>query len=174
MVFRAFGYKGSLDFALYADTWIRDLPLLDIGRGVYIANKATLGTNMPLINGKISVNKIAIGEGSLIGHLTKIGPGVSIGSNTEIATDCAIGISSRIGNNVRIGSCVTVEHYTSIGSNVQIGGRCYIGSRCKIGDNLKIPSGSIIPGPIKLLSQLELDRFLNKVQPVSHLYASRN
>lgn len=52
IVFRAFGYKGSLNITLYADTWIRDLPLLEIGKGVYIANKATIGTNMPLINEK--------------------------------------------------------------------------------------------------------------------------
>ena len=32
-VFRIFGYRGSMDFTIYPDTWIRDLPLLDFGEG---------------------------------------------------------------------------------------------------------------------------------------------
>jgi hypothetical protein len=51
--FRLFGYRGQMDFTIYPDTWIRDLPLLELGRGAYIANRATLGTNIPLSNGKV-------------------------------------------------------------------------------------------------------------------------
>jgi hypothetical protein len=53
LTFRLFGYRGQMDFTVHPDTWIRDLPLLDLGKGAYVANRATLGTNMPLKNGKI-------------------------------------------------------------------------------------------------------------------------
>lgn len=46
LVFRLFGYRGNMNFTVYPDTWIRDLPLLDIGEGAYLSNKATIGTNM--------------------------------------------------------------------------------------------------------------------------------
>jgi hypothetical protein len=42
LVFRLFGYRGDLNFTVYPDTWIRDLPLLDFGKGAYISNRATL------------------------------------------------------------------------------------------------------------------------------------
>src|SRR5690606_32657555 len=42
LLFRLFGYRGPTDFTVYPDTWIRDLPLLHFGSGVYVANRATL------------------------------------------------------------------------------------------------------------------------------------
>lgn len=33
MTFRLFGYMGHRDFTVYPDSWIRDLPLLEFGRG---------------------------------------------------------------------------------------------------------------------------------------------
>ena len=33
LTFRLFGYRGQMDFTVYPDTWIRDLPLLDFGQG---------------------------------------------------------------------------------------------------------------------------------------------
>ena len=43
--FRTFGYKGALDFTIYPKCWLRDLPLLDIGSGTYLADGILLGTN---------------------------------------------------------------------------------------------------------------------------------
>src|SRR5262245_12126123 len=58
IVFRGFGYKGDLDFTTYPDTWIRDLPLLKIGRGAYLSNKATIGTNIAFPDGSILVDSV--------------------------------------------------------------------------------------------------------------------
>jgi hypothetical protein len=49
--FRLFGYRGSMKFTVYPDTWIRDLPLLMFGEGAYVSNRATLRTNIVLSNG---------------------------------------------------------------------------------------------------------------------------
>jgi hypothetical protein len=50
LAFRLLGHRGSLDFKVDPDTWIRDLPLRDLGPGAYVSNRATLGTNMVLSN----------------------------------------------------------------------------------------------------------------------------
>lgn len=53
LMFRLFGFSGSIDITVFPDTWLRDLPLLNIGHGAYLANRATLGTNMCLNDGSI-------------------------------------------------------------------------------------------------------------------------
>jgi hypothetical protein len=58
LVLRAFGYTGSLNFVVYPDTWIRDLPFLRIRDGAYLSNKATIGTNICLPDGTIVVDKV--------------------------------------------------------------------------------------------------------------------
>ena len=68
ILFRLFGYRGGLDFTVYPDTWIRDLPLLNFGRGAYLSNRATIGTNIILTNGHILVDGITVDEGGLVGH----------------------------------------------------------------------------------------------------------
>jgi hypothetical protein len=58
LTFRLFGYRGSMNFVIYPDTWIRDLPLLNFGDCAYLSNKATVGTNIALSNGLILVGPI--------------------------------------------------------------------------------------------------------------------
>lgn len=132
MTFRLFGYEGQMDFTVYPDTWIRDLPLLDFGKGVYVANRATLGTNMPLKNGMILVDGIQIGPGTLIGHLTLIGAGVSIEENVEIESGCAIGIQVKIGANARIGAACGLNHFCNIGEQSVVGAGTRVGLRARV------------------------------------------
>ena len=79
IVFRLFGYKGALDISIYPDTWIRDLPMLRVESGAYIANRATLGTNINLVDGNTIIGNITLKKGSMVGHLTKVGMGVTHG-----------------------------------------------------------------------------------------------
>jgi hypothetical protein len=78
MVFRLFGYRGSMNFTIYPDTWIRDLPLLKFEDGVYVSNRATLGTNMVLSNGFLLVGEITLRAKALVGHLAMLAPGVTL------------------------------------------------------------------------------------------------
>jgi acetyltransferase-like isoleucine patch superfamily enzyme len=160
--FRLFGYKGQMDFTLYPDTWIRDLPLLDFGQGVYVANRATLGTNMPLRNGRILVDGIRLDEGVLIGHLTMVGPGVIIGKGSEISSGtiigtrtkigtqsriepfCAVGLRVRVGNNVSIGGACLVYHYAEIGDDSVVGAGAQIGFKTKVPNLANIPPHGVL------------------------------
>lgn len=145
MVFRLFGYKGSLDFTIYPDSWIRDLRLLDFGPGTYIANRATLGTNHVRSDGKIQVGVIKTGCKVIIGHLAMVGGGTHIGDNSEVGCAAKVGFMVRIGSDVSIGPDAVVDSGTRLMGGVHVGARAYIGKRCVIHEGVRIPAGATIP-----------------------------
>jgi carbonic anhydrase/acetyltransferase-like protein (isoleucine patch superfamily) len=138
MTFRLFGYRGSMGFTLYPDTWIRDLPLLDMDRGAYVSNRATLGTNVVLSNGFLLVDGITLRRDALIGHLAMIGPGVAVEENAEVAVGVAIGIKSKLGPGSFIGPCASIGHGVRIGPGAVIGGQSAIESRVRIGEGAAV------------------------------------
>jgi hypothetical protein len=146
-VFRLFGYRGSMNFTIYPDTWVRDLPLLDFGDGAYLANKATIGSNMIFIrNGRkeIEVGKIAIGAHSMVGHLAMIGPGTEIGDNVQVGVGCGIGRRVKIGKNVVIGDVTVCDHGSKLDEGVQVPTRCYIGMRRHVTLDDGLRAGEVI------------------------------
>jgi len=129
-LFRAFGYRGSMDFTIYPDTWVRDLPLLNFGAGSYLSNKATIGSNMIFIrNGEkiIEVGRINIGKNAMVGHLTMIGPGVEIGDDVQIGVGCGIGRRVRIGERAVIGDTVVLDHGAKVQACAIVTTRSYVG-----------------------------------------------
>jgi carbonic anhydrase/acetyltransferase-like protein (isoleucine patch superfamily) len=138
LTFRLFGYRGQLDFTLYPDTWIRDLPLLELGKGAYVANRATLGTNMPLKNGKVLVDHVKVGDGAYIGHLTMLAAGVEVGDHTEIESGCALGLRVKVGSGCSVGGTVTLNHYARLGNDINLGTSCYVGFRSRVEDGVEM------------------------------------
>jgi UDP-3-O-[3-hydroxymyristoyl] glucosamine N-acyltransferase len=139
MLFRLFGYRGSMDFTIYPDTWIRDLPMLDFGEGAYIGNRATLGTNMVLTNGMIVVGRITVENRAVVGHLAQVALGATIRSGSEIGVGAGVGVGARVGRNVVVQPNVTVHHYARIGDDAVIGSTAYVGVRARV------PAGAIVP-----------------------------
>jgi len=163
VVFRLFGYRGNLDFQTYPDTWLRDLPLLSIGKGAYLSNKATISPNMCLKNGKIIVLPVKIGAGTMIGHLTMIAPGVDIGSDCEVGVGAAIGVNVCVGAHSLIGPESVLDHDSVIGERCSIGTRAYVGRKTVIRAGLRIPPGAVIPGSLVLSTQRELDAAIAQI-----------
>jgi len=157
VVFRLFGYRGSLDFQTYPDTWLRDLPLLTIGKGAYLSNKATISPNMCLRNGKIIVLPVAIGAGTLIGHLTMIAPGVDIGADSEVGVGAALGINVCVGARTLIDHEVVLDHDSVVGDRCVVGTRSYIGRKAVIRAGLRVPPGTIVPAGVILMTQDDVD-----------------
>jgi carbonic anhydrase/acetyltransferase-like protein (isoleucine patch superfamily) len=153
LLFRLFGYKGSMDFTIYPDTWIRDLPLLSFGEGTYISNRVTLGTNLALSNGQILVDKITCGRESLVGHLALIGLGTEIGEAAEIGMRCEIGIRCKIGRGALVQPTSGLNHHCTLGENVVIGSRSHLELGAQVGAGVRIPAGSFVPGRAKILVQ---------------------
>lgn len=172
LTFRLFGYRGSLDFATYPDTWLRDLPLVTLGAGSYLSNKATISPNMCLNNGKILVAPVSIGAHSMVGHGTLIAPGVSIGQGSEIGVSGDIGVGVRIGDHSSVGHVVSLDHGAVIGSHCDIGSRAYVGQKTTIHDGVRIPPGAVIPGKLILRTQADVTLLLEVRTPPAIIHAS--
>jgi acetyltransferase-like isoleucine patch superfamily enzyme len=162
LMLRLFGYRGSCDLTLYSDTWIRDLPLLEIARGAYLSNKATIGTNICLQNGDILVDAIVVGANAMIGHLAMLAPGAVIGANAEIGVGVAFGIKAKLGERGRIGPGCVINHGASIGPDAEIGTMSYIGTRAKIGAGIRVPPGSRIPDRAVIETAADLERYVGQ------------
>lgn len=163
IVFRLFGYKGAMDVTIYPDTWVRDLPLLQIESGVYLSNKATIGTNVCLLSGDILVDKITILSGAMIGHLCMIAPGVTLEQKTEVGVGSQIGIGVVFGRNSKIGANSTINHYAKISENVNIGTFCYIGTNSVIYPGIRIQPGTVIPDNVVIDLQEKANRYFKAV-----------
>ena len=129
-LFFGFGYRGSMDFTVYPDTWIRDLPLLDIGEGSYLSNKATVGTNMIFLrHGKkwIEVGSIRLGPRVMVGHMALLGPGVELGADALVGVVARIGRRVTVGAGAVVGDAATIDHGASIAPAAVIRTCCYVG-----------------------------------------------
>ena len=144
--FRAFGYKGKVNFTIYPKCWLRDLPLLDIGDNVYLGDNILLGTNQVTPDQKmLIVGKIQIGDNCIFNQGCTVGGGTGIGNDCIVGFESAIGFGNSIGNNSHIGERVTIGHCTKVGSGVSIGYMCKIGRHCIIEDGVEIGEMTDIP-----------------------------
>ena len=143
--FRTFGYTGQMNFTIYPSCWLRDIPLLDFGEGVYMGDGIVLGTNQVSVDQKIiRVGRIKIGDQSIFDQRCVIGYGSSIGSDCIMGFQVIFGLKCSIGNNTKIGGLSRIEHNVSIGNNVVIGPASKIGSFVIIDDNISLPEFSAI------------------------------
>lgn len=137
--FRLFGYRGNVDFTIYPDTWIRDLPLIRFGKGAYIANRSTLGSNVCLQSGEILVGEISIGERSVLGHLAVIGLGSKMDSDSELGVGATTGIQVTIGRKTKVGAISGLNHGSRVGDECEIGAMSYVGSGTRVLDGVHLP-----------------------------------
>jgi acetyltransferase-like isoleucine patch superfamily enzyme len=163
LLFRLFGYRGSMDFTVYPDTWIRDLPLLSFGPRAYVSNKATLGTNVCLNDGTILVDRIELGAGAMVGHLSMLAPGVVMEDGSEIGIGTAIGVKARLGPRVSVGGICTVSHLSVLEAGVSTGTAVDIGAAVRIGPKIHVRPGAFVPNRSRWATQADADRALDAV-----------
>lgn len=161
-LFFIFGYRGTDNFVIQPDCWIRDLPLLKLSQGSYLANKCTLGTNLCLNNGTILVDSITLGQNVMIGHLAILGPGTRIDDNAEIAVGAAIGVRTQIGRSSKIKGSTSVSHGVLIERDCDIGGHSAIGLRSVIRSGIFLPEGSVVPAGTVLNNQGDADALIRE------------
>jgi UDP-3-O-[3-hydroxymyristoyl] glucosamine N-acyltransferase len=157
-VFRMFGYRGSCDFTIHPDTWIRDLPLLSIGEGVYLGNKATIAPNLCTPDGQIYVARVHIGRGTMVGHNAMIAPGVHIGANAVIGVGCAVNVDAVIGDDCTIGNLSGIDHRVRIGRGSVVGVSNMIAARATIGAGLRTPAHLRVLRRQQLVDQRSIDQ----------------
>ncbi len=160
-MFRLFGYRGQLQFTIYPDSWIRDLPLLQFGKGSYCSNRATLGSNMCLQDGTILVDRIVLGDRSVVGHLAMLAPGVRLGHDVEIGAGAALGIRCRMSDGARVGASCSFNHGAMVGARTEVGGHSCLGLRAEIGPDLNLPVGSMVPAGASVKTQADVDHYFS-------------
>lgn len=158
LTFRIFGYRGNLDFTIYPDTWVRDLPLLRFGAGAYLANRATLGSNICLQTGEILVGPISVGARSVVGHLAIVGLGSTIGDDCEIGVRATCGLHVTVGNRARIGAISGLNHGCWVGSTSEIGAMSYIGLGTRVSSGSALPATSFLHHRSVILDPTEWEK----------------
>jgi len=143
--FRLFGYHGSLDVTVCADTSIAALPLLELGSGSYLSSRATVGMGICLRGAGILVAPVCIGRNTVVGHLAVLGPGVVLGDDVEIGVSAVIGPHAQIGGRSTVGPCATIQHGVRIGAGCHVGAASHVGAKATVADGLTIPFGTVIP-----------------------------
>jgi acetyltransferase-like isoleucine patch superfamily enzyme len=161
VMFRLFGYRGDLRFSIYPDTWVRDLPVLDFGRGAYIANRATLGTNLSLKDGRVLVESITIGDDAMVGHLAMIGAGDELREKAHVSHETACGMYVLFERNCVVEPCCGINHRAKIGAGAVIGGCSYVDIGAEIGPGVRVPVGACIPRRAKILKQQDMDNYFS-------------
>jgi UDP-3-O-[3-hydroxymyristoyl] glucosamine N-acyltransferase len=143
-VFRLFGYRGNTDFTIYPDTWIRDLPVLSIGKGAYLSNRATIGTNIAFRNGTLLVDKVTVGDGALVGHLALLAPGAEIHANAEVGVGSAIGLKAVVADSAKVGVVSVIDHGAILRTGAVVGTHVHVGVGARLEPGVRVPSGSNI------------------------------
>lgn len=144
--FRTFGYQGSIDFTIYPNCWLRDLPCLDIGKDTYLADGILLGTNQVSTDQKVlRVGKIRIGERCVFDQDCKLGYNSTIGNDCIIGIQTAIGLKTRMGNNVKIGESSRIRHGNRFGDNVVLGSECQVGNFCIFDEGVELEEFTQVP-----------------------------
>jgi len=146
LFFRTFGYKKNLNFRIYPNAWLRDLPLLDIGNNVYLADGIVLGTNQVSQDQRyITVGKIVIGDNSIFDQNVGVGYRTTFGKNCSVGYGTSIGIKNQFGDDCQIEEVVSIGHGSKFGKNVTLGQNTYVGNMCIIEDEVVLKEGTHIP-----------------------------
>ncbi len=164
ILFRLFGYRGDMGFTTYPDTWIRDLPLIKFGKGAYLSNKATIGTNIALPDGSILVEPVTVEDGALIGHLVMLAPGTHIKRGADVGVGTAIGLRTTVGEGAKINPGCSLEHGVKLGARVKVGSVTYIASAVEVAPDIVIPSGVTIPARMRITCQEEASFFAKHIE----------
>jgi len=161
ILFRAFGYKGDMSLTVYPDTWIRDLPLINAGKKVYLANRACIGTNLCINDGSILVGPVTMHDNSMVGHLAIFGLGTILGKGSELGVGVATGIRCKFHDNVSVKPKASLNHGVVVESGSSIGTCAIIGMKAKIGPNINIKAGASIPPGAIINTQKEADDYFS-------------
>jgi carbonic anhydrase/acetyltransferase-like protein (isoleucine patch superfamily) len=157
---RLFGYQGpSRAFHLGLDTWLRDLPLLKMGRNAGLGNGSVIGTNMSVNENTIIVDGIQIGEQGQVGPLVVLAPGCRVENGADVGAQSVLGLRTWVGPTVVIEPNCMLHHGCVLEEGCEIGTRSCLGLSVRVGKGVKVPAGTHLPQGAVMMNQADMDRY---------------
>ena len=146
LFFRTFGYQGPMDFTIYPNVWLRDLPLLHFGERVYLGDGLLLGTNQVSIDqARLTVGPISIGADTVLDQQVALGYSSHIGASCHLGFRAGLGIHCVVGDNSKIEETVVIGHGVQLGQSVTVKQRAHIGNMSVVDDGLTVEASQIVP-----------------------------
>lgn len=141
---RAFGATLGAGAWVTSRTIVREPHFIVIGARALIGEHAHLACSYQPRPGALVVERIEIGEETLIGAYCILAAGVRVGARcvVEHAVDMAGRV--QVGDDSRIGSRTSIYNGARIGSRVRIGKHCVILAGATVADGVTVPDGMIV------------------------------
>jgi acetyltransferase-like isoleucine patch superfamily enzyme len=140
---RALGAKLGLGVAVPSSVLVRDPCLMEIGRGAQI-EPGVIFESAVHSAGRVHVETICVGGGTLIGAHVVLMPGASVGHDARIGPGAYIGTHVRVGVSSSIGPCAVLSENVDIGSEVVIGAGAVLSEGVVAGDRSRVLPGAVV------------------------------
>lgn len=140
---RALGAQLGLGVAVPSSVSVRDPCLMEIGRGAQI-EPGVIFESAVHSAGRVHVETIRVGGGTLIGAHVVLMPGASVGHDAKIGPGAYIGTHVRVGVSSSIGPCAVLSEDVDIGSEVVIGAGAVLSEGVVAGDRARVLPGAVV------------------------------
>lgn len=140
---RALGAQLGLGVAVPSSVLVRDPCLMEIGRGAQI-EPGVIFESAVHSAGRVHVETIRVGGGTLIGAHVVLMPGASVGHDARIGPGAYIGTHVRVGVSSSIGPCAVLSEDVDIGSEVVIGAGAVLSDGVVAGDRARVLPGAVV------------------------------
>lgn len=140
---RALGAKLGLGVAVPSSVLVRDPCLIDVGRGAQI-EPGVIFESAVHSAGRVHVETIRVGGGTLIGAHVVLMPGASLGHDARVGPGAYIGAHVRVGVSSSIGPCAVLSENVDIGSEVVIGAGAVLSEGVVAGDRSRVLPGAVV------------------------------
>ncbi|MEO0624409.1 MAG: hypothetical protein AAFU49_21340 [Pseudomonadota bacterium] len=151
--FRVFGYRGELQFSMMQAVWLRDLPLLTIGRDAHLGYGMMLGTSQILPDGEsVLLRRISIGARTFFNQHTVVEGGTRVGEDCSVGVRVSIGGEVQVGDNVEVGDFARIGDQVILGAGSRVGCGAMIGRAAIVDPGMAVEDGADVPAFHRLTS----------------------
>jgi acetyltransferase-like isoleucine patch superfamily enzyme len=146
---RALGANIAWGVSLPPDLRFRSPSLVTIERGAQVEPGVTF-ENAIHAAGRVHVEPIGIGGGTLIGAHSTLMPGASIGHDARVGPGVYIGAHARVGVSAAVGEHAVIAEGVDVGSYAKIGPGSVLSKGVIIADRARVLPGTVVPEDVQI------------------------
>lgn len=141
---RAAGARIAFGAAFAGELTVRDPCLLVVEEGAQL-EPGVIVEGALHATGRVTVDRVTVGAGSLVGAHAILMPGAHLGHDVRISPAAYVGRDVSIGVGVKIGERAVLAAGVEIGSHAKVGPGAVLGEGVKVGDHARVMAGAVIP-----------------------------